>query len=272
MRQSRALVAIGVLFLLVLRVESPEAWNNGQTGNTTTNTAAECDHPPYATHDWIPDHALALLPANEREWLEPHRTMYLLGTEAPDNRLIPAACGAPNTGYDDRSKGHSVEWDAKFTKMVKDRAAVRAQEEYDKAAAAFRDGNPSAAAYYLGAMAHYIGDASQYGHAVTFETKQHHSAYESFVAKLTASFDGGTFESHLNGGALQRRTPHEAVERISRMVAKGDGKILSARRMEALYTKKGPAYMDSIGAALNVGVAFLADVLHTFFLDVVQGQ
>ena len=56
-----------------------------------------------------------------------------MGTEAPDNKAIPASCGGPNTGYDDRSSGHSVEWNADATEMVKDRAAVRAQEEYNKA-------------------------------------------------------------------------------------------------------------------------------------------
>lgn len=35
--------------------------------------------------------------------------------------------------------------------MTKNRPAVRAQEEYDKAVKAFRDGDRSAAAYFLGA-------------------------------------------------------------------------------------------------------------------------
>jgi hypothetical protein len=60
--------------------------------------------------------------------------------------------------------------------MVKDRAAQRAQEEYNKAAIAYRQGNSRAAAFHLGAMAHYIGDVSQYGHSVPNET--HHSDYE----------------------------------------------------------------------------------------------
>jgi hypothetical protein len=145
---------------------------------------------------------------------------------------------------------------------------VRAQEEYDKAVKAFRDGNRAPAAYFLGAAAHYIGDACQYGHAVPFETKPHHSGYETFVAKLTASFNGGTFERFIQLGELQRRTAFEAVERITKAVAKGEGKILSARRMEALFKKKGEAYMDSVGHALNLGVTNMADVLHTFFLDV----
>src|SRR5205823_2726271 len=120
--------------------------NNGQTGNTTTNTGAECSNPPYATHDWVADHALARLPDAEKAWILPHKAMYLLGTEAPDNKTIAVACNAPHRGYDDRSLGHSVEWNAGFTTMVNDRAARRAQEEYSKAVIAFGQGNLSAAA------------------------------------------------------------------------------------------------------------------------------
>lgn len=55
-------VALLVALLSFIAVPSPtaHAWNNGQTGNTTTDQASECDSPPYATHDWIPDHALNL--------------------------------------------------------------------------------------------------------------------------------------------------------------------------------------------------------------------
>ncbi len=66
---------------------SPDAWawSNGPSGNAATNEASECADPPYATHDWITEHAVMILPENEREWLMPHLAMYLLGTEAPDN-------------------------------------------------------------------------------------------------------------------------------------------------------------------------------------------
>lgn len=246
------------------------AWNNGQTGNTATNTSAECDNPPYSTHDWIADHALALLPENEREWISPHKSLYLLGTEAPDNRKITSACKAPNNGYDDRSKGHSVEWSEDFSKMIKDRAAARAQEEYDKAALAYQQENKSAAAYYLGAMAHYIGDLSQYGHAVPFE--KHHGDYEGWVSHRTDRFDAGNFESYVNSDGLARRRAYTVAQRISKAVAKGQGKILSAKEMDSLFTQKGQEYIDSIGHSLNLGVNELADVLHTFFLNVVSEE
>ena len=97
-----------LLSALVVTPWSASAWSNGPRGNATTNRVEECDNPPYSTHDWIADHALALLPDDEKAWLVPHRTMYLLGTEAPDNRRIPDACEAPHNGYDDRNRGPSV--------------------------------------------------------------------------------------------------------------------------------------------------------------------
>ena len=112
-------------------------WGNGPPGNASTDQPSECGSPPYSTHDWVADHAVALLPDEEKAWLVPHMTSYLIGTEAPDNKKIPASCPAPNTGYDDRNRGHSVKWNSNWSAMVEDRAAWRAQAEYDKAGRAY---------------------------------------------------------------------------------------------------------------------------------------
>ncbi len=247
----------------------PAAWNNGQAGNTATNTAAECSDPSYATHDWIADHAMDILPDDEKEWLEPHRALYLIGTEAPDNRTIRLSCGVPHRGYDDRRQGHSVTWNTSATEMLNDRPAVRAQEEYDKAVIAFRQGKPAHAAFFLGAMAHYLGDVAQYGHS--WPNEKHHSDYESWAAKLTATFDGGTFEDAIDLDSLVRRTPYTAARRISRATFAGqeDDDILPAPTMDGLYSTKPTEFMDSVRGSLNVGVNELADVLHTFYLNVV---
>ena len=107
------------------------AWGNGPVGNAQTNIISECNNPPYSTHDWIAEHALMLLPDEERAWIMPHKTMYLLGTETPDNNDIPEACNGPNTGYDDRRLGHSIEWESDWSGFaiingqMKDRAARR---------------------------------------------------------------------------------------------------------------------------------------------------
>ena len=39
-----------------------------------------------------------------------------------------------------------------------------------------------------------------------------------------------------------------------------------------LVPTKPPEFMTSVGASLNVGVNELADVLHTFFLNVVEEE
>jgi hypothetical protein len=265
-----------ILFIVLCFPVDAGAWGNGPSGNATTNKPSECNDVPYSTHDWIADHALALLPDEEKAWLLPYKTYYLLGTEAPDNDDIPDQCGAPNNGYDDRRKGHSVEWAADWSGFAvvngktKDRAASRAKEEYDKAVSAYRSGNLKHAAYYLGAMAHYIGDTSQYGHAVPFEN--HHGDYENWAKSRTDSFNDGHFETFITLDSLVRRTPYTAVKRISKITAGGKGKILWATRMDELYPQKNnnQEYKDSVGFSLNKGVNELADVLHTFYLNEVK--
>ena len=221
---------VGVVTTLVA---ISSAWSNGQSGNARTDEASECDDPPYATHDWIADHALDMLPDEDKAWLVPHRAVYLIGTEAPDNSQITAACGTPNLGYGDTGLGHSVEWNANHTELIQDRAARRAQEEYNKAVIAFAQHDSAAAAFYLGAMAHYIGDVSQFGHAVPFETPRNHRNYESWGARRTDEFSAGVFEDNLSADGLVRRTPYTAVKRISRATSQGSGatqvQILSLR-------------------------------------------
>ncbi len=255
-------------FPLTVLTITAVSWSNGPAGNATTNLASECSDPPYGTHDWIADHAQALLPDSEAGWIRPHRTMFLLGTEAPDNDDIPAECGAPNTGYDDRRRGHSVNWGDGSDEMTEDRAAFRALEEYDKAVDAFADGDSSATAFYLGAMAHYIGDVSQYGH--TCRCEEHHSDYENWAKRRTDSFDEGVFESYIEPDNLVRRRPFTAVRRISLAVSAGRGDILPAAAMDAHWSNKDQEYMDSVGAALNMAVNELADVLHRFWLNEVR--
>ena len=52
----------------------------------------------------------------------------------------------------------------------------------------------------------------------------------------------------------------------------GRGRILPAEEMDALYAARPQRYTDSIGASLNLAVNELADVLHTFFLNVVEAD
>jgi hypothetical protein len=165
-----------------------------------------------------------------------HKAMYLLGTEAPDNSGILGDCGTPNRGYGDTSVGHGVEWNSDLSGFktedgnLKDGAAVRAQEEYNKAEIAYLQGRPVDAAFYLGAMAHYIGDISVYCHVGGLD--KHHSKYESWMQNKTDQYNDGNFESYLEADGLVRRNPYTAVKMLSKKITKGGGKILSAVQMD----------------------------------------
>ncbi len=177
----------------------------------------------------------------------------LLGTEAPDSSQIPAECGGPNTGYGDTGLGHSVEWKADHSGFVagRDRCALRAREEYAKAVDAFEDGDEAAAAFFLGAMAHYVGDSSQFGH--TYPDEVNHSNHESWTATRTDSFNEGHFEQYIQASSLVRRRPYTAVKRISLRVFRGEGAILPATTMDSKYRNdRDQAFIDSTGNALNL--------------------
>lgn len=258
---------------MFLFVEYGYPWNNGPSGDTITDDShPSCGDVPYSTHDWIADHARALLPDDEREWLDNSKKMYLLGTEAPDNDNIPDSCHAPNNGYDDRRKGHSVTWDQDFSDFFidshgnkADRAAFRAKDEYLKAKSSVRNGDLSDAAYYLGAMAHYIGDVSQYGHSVDFEA--HHGDYEGVISRRTDSFNAGEFEQYIEADGLTQINAYDAVVIVSKATAGGEWNIQSAEWMDENYNTNTQEYWDSVGASLNVGVNVLGDVLHNFYIE-----
>lgn len=254
-----------LLFVLCGWVSLAATWNNGPAGNASTGPGdPDCLEIPYSTHDWIADHARAMLPSQERAWIDEHIRLFLLGTEAPDNDRIPDACGAPGNGYDDRLRGHSVEWDEDFSGMIKDRAAFRAKDEFLNAEDSLRQGKVADAAYFLGAMAHYIGDLSQYGHTVSFE--KNHSNYEGLIARRTGSFQAGNFESHILPDGLEERDPYDAARDLSLLIVQGGGDIRSARWMDDNYGNREEEFWRSVGASLNAGVNYLADVLHTFYV------
>ena len=231
-------VALVLLYLsLFIYPESIFPWNNGPSGDAATDEDhPDCQNIPYSTHDWIADHARAFLPQGERKWLDDNLKLYLLGTEAPDNNKIPSTCKAPNNGYDDRRKGHSVKWNNDFSQLEEDRAAYRAKAEYLKAVRSINKGNLSDASYYAGAMAHYIGDVSQYGHSVDFEA--HHSDYERLIGSKTESFHAVFFKNYLIPDGLSEEDPYNAVVVVSLATARGEGKIKSAAWMDFHYNKK----------------------------------
>jgi hypothetical protein len=257
---------LSTLLLLVILAVSLEAWSGGPGGVTLTGRMDDCGDAMHSVHDWIADHARALLPPEERAWLDPFRNMYLLGTKAPEHRDIPPTCGTPNTGYGDRYSGDPPGTDSAGTIVAL--AGMRAQQEYDNAVDAFADGDLTAAAYYLGAMAYYIGDVSQHGHA--YPTEEQRAAYSRWLGGYTSDFTAGVFESYVEAGSLVRRRPYTAVTRIAKATSEGQGDVLPAAEMHALFPDKEREWLDSVGASLNLASNEIAGVLHRFYLNEVS--
>ncbi len=115
------------------------------------------------------------------------------------------------------------------------------------------------------------GHSERYPHSIRGE--QHHGDFENWVKRKTDSVTDGHFESYIQASNLVRRRAYTAAKRISKATSGGQGMILSALEMDARYASRNSdqAYKDSVGHSLNLAVNEMADVLHTFFLNVVSG-
>ncbi len=167
---------------LVLLTSAPgTAWSNG--GNS-----ANIDNPDYGTHDWIAETAVDFLPGNYSYWIKNNMVAYLIGTEAPDNSAAAGAYTAEKV-YGDKSTGHHIYYNLEHTKALDDSAAIRAQQEYNKALQALRNGDYRLAAFYAGAMSHYISDVAVWAHVRGkgsphgSEDSKKHSEYEEEIDK-----------------------------------------------------------------------------------------
>lgn len=151
------------------------AWENGDSSDIYYGVR-------FGSHDWIADHAMNMLPANNRTWYTgKYRTYFLTGTEAPDNSGIDLGGGL--TGYGDKVLHHNYYLpDHSGTNASEDDASVRCQEEYTKVVNALSAENYLGAVFWAGAMTHYLADLGVWGHVMgtghQHPTEQHHSDYE----------------------------------------------------------------------------------------------
>ncbi|MHC1591157.1 MAG: Loki-CTERM sorting domain-containing protein [Candidatus Helarchaeales archaeon] len=172
------------------------AWNNGDPGDYYYGVR-------FGSHDWIADHAMNMLPSEDRSWYDGiYRTYFLIGTEAPDNSSIDIGDGL--VGYGDTGLHHNY-YQQNHSGVVfgEDDASIRCQQEYDKAKNAVQEGNLKKAAFYAGAMTHYLADLAVWGHVMGTNsphgTEVHHSDFEGSAntrmddpaeSYFTVTFDG----------------------------------------------------------------------------------
>ena len=190
MKISKSLLGILVFALLMINIVTVHCWSNKGTG----------DNEEFGTHKWISSHALesvlqsveGTVDESRFDWLVENLDAYLLGTKAPD-KPFSVVSGANFLDYFDFFNHHN--YYNSLDDMIEDRASVRAQEEYSKAVEALFNDEYTLAAFFLGAMTHYLADLSNYQHAMGSdsllgsEPRSEHSDYEDQIRKLTDDMD-----------------------------------------------------------------------------------
>jgi Zinc dependent phospholipase C len=245
---------------LACAVISPAAWHNG--GDKT-------DQPPkFGTHDYIAFKGYQRVPPAKVTWIKQNLEAYFIGTEAPDtNKKIP---GVTEGGYHDSLQCHCVLFDQRGV-VTTQRAMLRTRQEFDRAVAALHAGQRARAAFFAGAMAHYVGDLSQFCHVMGAgshwgaEDQKLHAAYENAVDR---TIDFRTRTSSLLDGYLATVTvggdkPEDIAEAVARFDEDGAGRtqrpgwmIDRLTKMKAQGTigkvdKWGPAFRDRTGINVN---------------------
>ena len=251
-----------VLACMVLMVAANSAfltvygWNNG-------GYSQDPNSPKYGTHDWIAEHALDWLPQTEKQFIIENIAIYLYGTELPDNKDAPDGVG--DTGK------HHVYYYVNES-LQDDIGAVRARQEYENALNLYKAGLYADAVKHLGVMTHYISDLAVFGHVMGAKTdwgdEKHHSDYEDYVERRSNSYEDD-FNIFLQfDGSLATISAYEAALSLAYDTTFDVDGNLTCVWMDNNYDWNNPVFKNRCGESLNLAVNLIADVLHTFALEI----
>ncbi len=253
--KNHLLIPLFLILTVSVFVPSVFGWSNGGYSEFPSN-------PDYGTHDWIAEHALDWLPSNEKEYIENNLATYLYGTELPDN-------GGVSDGIGDNTKHHI--YYASDETLQDDVSADRALEEYNLALNYLNTNDFVNAAKHAGIMTHYIADLAVFGHVMGAPTvwgvELHHSDYESYVNTRTNSYTDD-FNIYLSyDGSLEVITAYDAAVDLAYDTTFDVDGDLTCVWMEENYDWGNPAFTDRCGESLNSAVNYVADVLHSLYVD-----
>jgi hypothetical protein len=232
-------------------------WSNGGFSSDPNN-------PKYGTHDFIAQYALrwqVIIPNLVNFPLN----AYLYGTELPDNGQAPDGIG-------DTAKHHVYYFSN--GSLQDDSSAVRAQQEFVNAVSLFKAGKTVEAAERLGMVAHYISDVAVFGHVMGSATdwgpEIHHSDYEDYVNERTNSYYGEFVKYLAFDGKLQVISAYNATLTLAYDTTFDLNGNLTAVWMDQNYNWTNPTFANRCGESLNLAVNLVADVLHTFALEILE--
>jgi Zinc dependent phospholipase C len=192
----------------------------------------------FGAHDYIAFKALDRAPAAKVAFI---KQRLFIGTEAPDtNKKIPSVTEG---GYMDSLKCHCILFAEDLT-ITKAHARDRIREEFDRAVAALAANKKERAAFFAGAMAHYLGDLSQFHHMMGTEShwgaedQTVHAAYESAVDRCVDFMTHGSslLDPFLAPVTVEGDTPEDIAEAVALFVERGgdDAETPGMMNMRAL--------------------------------------
>ena len=247
--RSVSMLSLGIMLsvALILGV-SPgvQAWGNGGYSSDPSN-------PDYGIHDWIAEEALGLQTLDVGFLTTTYHTEYLYGTEWPDN--------TSNIGD---SFNHIFYYYS--TGLVQnDVCADRAQAMYDQALGYLISLDFRNAAYYIGAMTHYVADVGVFGHTMgaptDWGTEVHHTDYETWFNDNIGSLSSPT------GILLLDVSAYEVTSSLAFDITFGDGPIRSNVWMDANYNELDPEFVTSALASLNASVEAVGAAINHLILE-----
>ncbi len=279
--------AITALYF-TLSLAPATAWENG---GRTKNISS----PKYGTHDWIAEQARNILPnSTVKDLLSEYSTMYLIGTEAPDNKEIAILIlGEENAGnYGDQFWHHNYYDENGELLPNQDYASRRAQDEYNKALNTYLRGDKKLTAFHLGAFTHF-SDVAAWPHVMGAdsiheeETTPKHSEFERSVDqtitldKTTRIHTSTTFQKFIQPlENLETITAYEAIKLMGRETHLGihypptrmQQYLPMGKRQNGSWvdcTNWNPTYIQETGEALNRAIQYTARVLYTFNTEII---
>lgn len=226
-------------------------WSNGGYSDNSEN-------PKIGTHDWIVEKAVDLLPSNEAQIFKDHMTSLKYGTEFPDR---PASEGGIGDTFN-----HHVYFDEQY-RVFDDSAALRANETYYQAINLLEQGNLTDGTILAGSVSHYVSDLAVWGHIMGEDTpwgkEQHHQDYENYVNEHLFLFQ----ESIILLEPLNRTSAYQATLDLASDTMFREP---NATWMDENYDWNNETFKTRVGESLNLAVNYVANILHTLWLDAMQ--
>jgi hypothetical protein len=202
MRNKIKFILLPVSFLLVIIIFTAITPKSVAlpNGSYAYNSSSYDYNNDFAGHDWVANASLTALMNDNKtrwQWLEDRKSIFLVGTEAPDNVGVSMTLdGKAITGFGDFSWHHIYFNQDVSIYSNEDDAALIAKSMGDLACVNLDEEKYDLAAFYLGAMTHYIADMAVFCHVadnyvppynVYFD--KNHSQLEGYIKTRTDKAD-----------------------------------------------------------------------------------